>query len=214
MRKKFLEYGPEIFENYELLEMLLFNVIPYKDTNPIAHRLVSTFGSLFKVFTANVDDLLKVEGMTFNAAVFLNMFPAIYKRIEEERVNNVSFISERHECAAILEPEFLFAKNEKFCALFLDGMGKVLGVKCLFEGSFNVTQMSSKILLEKAFSYNSVCVCIAHNHPVGTSIPSRQDISSTQEIDKALKGVGITLLDHLIFDSNNDYVSFVDSGYL
>ena len=46
MRRKFLSYGPRIFDTYELLEMLLYHVIPYKDTNPIAKRLLMEFGSL------------------------------------------------------------------------------------------------------------------------------------------------------------------------
>ena len=43
MRRKFLSYGPRIFDTYELLEMLLYYAIPYKDTNPIAKRLLMEF---------------------------------------------------------------------------------------------------------------------------------------------------------------------------
>ena len=46
MRSKLESYGPRIFDTYELLEMLLYYVIPYRDTNPIAKRLLAAFGSL------------------------------------------------------------------------------------------------------------------------------------------------------------------------
>lgn len=36
MREKFESYGQEIFADYELIEMLLYNVLPQLDTNPIA----------------------------------------------------------------------------------------------------------------------------------------------------------------------------------
>ena len=36
MLSKLSLYGQRIFDTYELLEMLLYRVIPYKDTNPNA----------------------------------------------------------------------------------------------------------------------------------------------------------------------------------
>ena len=44
MRAKLLAHGQNIFDTYELLEMLLYHVIPYKDTNPVAKRLLYAFG--------------------------------------------------------------------------------------------------------------------------------------------------------------------------
>ena len=34
MRDKFIRHGADVFDTHELLEMLLYYVIPYKDTNP------------------------------------------------------------------------------------------------------------------------------------------------------------------------------------
>ena len=39
MRAKLKAHGARVFDTYELLEMLLYYVVPYKDTNPIAKRL-------------------------------------------------------------------------------------------------------------------------------------------------------------------------------
>ena len=36
MKDRYLESGAESFATHELLEMLLYSVIPYKDTNPVA----------------------------------------------------------------------------------------------------------------------------------------------------------------------------------
>ena len=40
MYEKLATFGCEVFNTYELLEMLLYSVVPYKDTNPIAKRLL------------------------------------------------------------------------------------------------------------------------------------------------------------------------------
>ena len=46
MRSKLIIHGQKVFDTYELLEMLLYYTIPYKDTNPISKRLLFTFGGL------------------------------------------------------------------------------------------------------------------------------------------------------------------------
>lgn len=57
MRQKVLEHGPAALADYELLEMLLFNVIPRRDTKPLAKSLISHFGSLLSLCRAEIDEL-------------------------------------------------------------------------------------------------------------------------------------------------------------
>ena len=71
LRARFLEEGLDGFENHQVLELLLFHVIPRGDTNPIAHRLIKRFGSLAAVFEADPKDLAVVEGVGERAAAFL-----------------------------------------------------------------------------------------------------------------------------------------------
>ena len=52
MIEKFLN-NPQSFSDHELLEVLLFYAIPRRNTNDIAHRLLRTFGSIEKVFSAD-----------------------------------------------------------------------------------------------------------------------------------------------------------------
>ena len=47
-------------QDHELLEILLFNAIPRKNTNPLAHELLSAFGSLEGVLRAVYEELLRV----------------------------------------------------------------------------------------------------------------------------------------------------------
>jgi DNA repair protein RadC len=54
MRKRFLNGGLEHFADHEALELLLFYAIPRRDVNPIAHELMSRYGSLSAVLAAPV----------------------------------------------------------------------------------------------------------------------------------------------------------------
>ena len=57
MRAKLVAHGARIFDTYELLEMLLYNVIPLKDTNPIAKKMLAAAGSLDRLLSLGEDEL-------------------------------------------------------------------------------------------------------------------------------------------------------------
>lgn len=57
MRLKILSKGAAILEDYEILEVLLYSIIPRKDTKPVAKQLLNQFGSLQNVLMANKDEL-------------------------------------------------------------------------------------------------------------------------------------------------------------
>ncbi len=74
MRDKFIRHGADVFDTHELLEMLLYYVIPYKDTNPMAHRLLERFSTLDGVFHASCEQLCEVSGIGQSVARFLRSF--------------------------------------------------------------------------------------------------------------------------------------------
>ena len=79
-KEQFLRRGLEGFADHEVLELLLYYAIPRRDTNEIAHRLIAKFGTLRGVFDAAPEELRQVEGMGENAALFLQLLPAVGRR--------------------------------------------------------------------------------------------------------------------------------------
>jgi DNA repair protein RadC len=54
-------------------------------------------------------------------------------------------------------------------------------------------------------------IIVAHNHPSGGIIPSKDDIEITSQLKAAGETLGIKLLDHIIFNQK-DYYSFLEKG--
>ena len=77
LKERFLNEGLLGFHDHNILELLLFYVIPRKDTNEIAHELLREFGSLSAVFDADIELLKQVPGIGDNAATFIKLIPQL-----------------------------------------------------------------------------------------------------------------------------------------
>ena len=78
-----LEHAERSLEEHELLEILLFNAIPRKNTNELAHALLSAFGSLDALFHAGTDELKAVPGVGGSTAAYLRIIGMFLERAEE-----------------------------------------------------------------------------------------------------------------------------------
>ena len=57
LRKKVIQYGIDVLENHEVLELLLFYSIPRRNTNDIAHQMLEEFETLPGVFAVSYTHL-------------------------------------------------------------------------------------------------------------------------------------------------------------
>ena len=71
-KERYRQVGADALADHELLELALFYAIPRQDTNPIAHRLLDTFGSLSAVFEASTAELMERGGLSKNAATVIH----------------------------------------------------------------------------------------------------------------------------------------------
>lgn len=77
VRRRFLQTGLDSFEDYQVLELLLFYAVPRRDVNETAHLLINRFGSLSGVLDAPEEELCEIPGVGPGVAQFLNLIPEI-----------------------------------------------------------------------------------------------------------------------------------------
>ena len=212
LKDRFLREGLDNFDELYVLELLLYYCIPRKDTNPIAHALLDTFGSLTGVLEATVEELERIPGISHNAATFLNLVHQTGRYYQVKRVQTGDILRTIDQCGNYLVPHFYGRENETVFLLCLDAKCKVLGCKLVGEGSVNSANIPIRRVVETALNTNATTVILAHNHPSGLAIPSDEDVETTMRVAKAMEAVEITLADHIVV-ADNDYVSMVQSGY-
>ena len=212
LKDRFLREGLDNFDELYVLELLLYYCIPRKDTNPIAHALLDSFGSLTGVLEATVEELERIPGISHNAATFLNLVHQTGRYYQVKRVQTGDILRTIDQCGNYLVPHFYGRENETVFLLCLDAKCKVLGCKLVGEGSVNSANIPIRRVVETALNTNATTVILAHNHPSGLAIPSDEDVETTMRVAKAMESVEITLADHIVV-ADNDYVSMVQSGY-
>ncbi len=208
VRQRYIANGIDAFAAHELVELLLFYGIPRRDTNPLAHRLINTFGSVSGVINAEYEMLMEVEGMTENAAVLLRLVRDLkrYCAMEERPLGMTMHKTEDY--VKYLLPRFEDLSAEEVWMLSLDILYRVIGVHQIGNGTPMMAEVSARDVVRFALADNAARVVIAHNHPSGIAIPSQADLDMTAGIARTLDTMGIKLIDHLIFASDTDCVSF------
>ena len=212
LRNEFLNLGEnQSMQEHKLLEMLLFYGIPQKDTNPIAHRLINTFGSFAAVFDADVEALAQVNGMTKNAAVLIKSVLPIARMYIASKSDVSDCIKTFDDIGKYFMAKYFGIKSETCSLLCLGGKGEVLSFEIISDGDLDSAGISIRTVIEQVIKTSANSVIIAHNHPSGIALPSTQDIEITKMIADALNTISVRLLDHIII-ANNDYISMAQSS--
>jgi len=210
LRNKIKKVGFESLEDHEKLEYLLFSFVPRRDTNAIAHELISTFGSYKKVLDTEPEVLATVKGMTQNAALFLHLLPdafSAYLLSDKDKA-----LTNSGACAEVVIARIGRKKEENFLILYLDEGCRVMKTELLSGGKRSVTVDREKVVAT-AVQCHASYVVLGHNHPNGNLSPSDADIDSTNRIAQALGMVGVKLADHLVV-SSYEYYSMQQNGLI
>lgn len=210
MKQRFLEEGLDHFSEVQVLELLLFYAVPLKDTNPIAHGLLDRFGSVSQVLEAPYEELKKVAGIGDHAATLIRLMTALSRFYQVDKASRVDILTTTDECARYMLPHFHGRTVETVFLLGLDAKCKVLGCKEVGEGGINSANVSIRRIVETAIAMGASTAVLAHNHPSGIAVPSREDILTTRRVNAALSLVDVVLLDSLVI-AEDDYVSMAAS---
>lgn len=204
VKNRFLKHGLDSFEDHQVLEALLFYAVPKKDTNELAHLLLNTFGSLDKVFEADYDELIKVNGIGENTASLIKFSQMlsqryIYSTFVEDghiRLNDPKIVKDY--CRNLFKGE----KKEIVYALALDSELYLIDKMKINSGEPDRVDIPFRTITEFAIKCNCTRMVLTHNHPNGSMLASRPDVFATTDVSEQLASVDIELVDHIVVGRN------------
>ncbi|KQO80903.1 hypothetical protein ASF29_19035 [Rhizobium sp. Leaf262] len=207
LRSKYRDNGDAALADYELLELLLFRLIPRRDTKPIAKALIARFGTFGGVMGAPISLLQEVKGVGENVALDLKLIASVSQRMLKSEIRKkevlASWSSVIDYCRAVMAHE----AREQFRILFLDKRNVLIADEVQGQGTVDHTPVYPREVVRRALELSSTAIILVHNHPSGDPTPSRADIEMTKTIVETAKPLGIAVHDHIIIGKDG-HVSF------
>ena len=198
LRQRFSSAGPASLADYELLELLLFRLIPRSDTKPVAKALLARFGSFGEVLGAPVHLLREVKGVGPSVALDLKVIAAAAQRMARSEVTGRDVLSSWAQVLDYCRAAMAFEEREHFRILFLDKKNVIIADEVQQTGTVDHTPVYPREAVKRALELSATAIILVHNHPSGDPTPSRADIEMTKLIVDTAKPLGISVHDHIV----------------
>ncbi len=202
LRHRFETGGDTALADYELLELILFRLIPRRDTKPIAKALLKRFGSLSGVLGAPANLLREVPGVGAGVATDLQVVAAINRRMQRADVIGRNVLDSWSAVLAYCQAAMAEQQREQFRILFLDKKNALIADEVQQSGTVDQPPVYPREVVRRALELSATAVILVHNHPSGDPTPSRADIAMTHKVVEACTPLAITVHDHIIIGRN------------
>lgn len=212
----------------ELLAVIIKTGTAGCDVMELSRRLIDAFGSADALVKTDLNTLRsgiksyndehpnrKIVGLGRVKTLQLAAAFELARRGYAARVVPAKTIGSSADAAAIFRAALgVNAEKETFWALPLDPKRHPLSEpQTVAIGTLNGVNVNPRDVFSIAVRWNAHSIVVAHNHPSGSSLPSRRDVDLTWGLYGAGKMMGIPLVDHIII-TNKSHYSFADNGRL
>ncbi len=197
LRTRYLKCGLDQFQPHEILELLLFRAIPRADTNPLAHHLLNSVGSLYDVLFASRDTLLQVDGIGPKSADLIREMADTARAAKLLEIASAPLLS--WDKLYLYSTEWFAGRPMGTVAvLLMDAQRKIIDVRLLAEEHLRRPMDYAETILTLCQEQNAVNAVLMHNHADGIMAASIEDLELTKDIYDVLAENGISLLEHVI----------------
>ena len=198
LRDRFMRGGDKALADYEMLELLLFNAIPRRDTKPLAKELIARFGTFAEVVSAPETRLREIKGVSERVITELKLVRAAALRLMQGQIMERKVLSSWDQVVAYCRAAMAYETREQFRILFLDKKNNLIADEMQQQGTVDHTPVYVREVVKRALELSATAIVLVHNHPSGDPTPSRADIDMTKMIIDAAKPLGVVVHDHII----------------
>lgn len=212
-REKLLNLGAKYLSDAEILAIFLRTGTRGKTALDIARELLSEFGSLKKLLTAEPPFFYRKPGIGKAKYATLKAAIELGRRYLEEPLEMGETLKNSQMTKRFLAGRLQHYAHEVFACLFLTSQNRVICFEELFQGTLTEATVYPREVMKRCLSHNSAKIILAHNHPSGNPTPSHADQELTRVLKESLALIDIQVLDHIVI-GKNDHFSFAETGLI
>lgn len=165
---------------HELLEILLFNAIPRRNTNDIAHRLLSAFGSIKGVFSATLVQLTSVKGVGESVAAYLICIGKFYEKYRDDGEETFPRKYDPNTFTEHISERYSRFDKEVLDFYLLDKRDRIIFYKSFTTDSTEQVVVNPNELTRILDVCTPYGLIVVHNHLKGSCLPSEADNKDDQ----------------------------------
>ncbi len=210
-REKALKYGLSCLSDSELLALSIGQGTKGLNVLGLSDKILRG-RTLKELKDLKVEDLMKIKGIGKAKALQIAAIFEILRRIENDE-EKVVFNSPEDVYNYIKKESLHRERQEKLIGIYTNTMNELLDEKTIAIGSLNVLSAKPRDIFFPAIQLNAYGIILIHNHPGGSSKPSKEDISFTENVRDLAFKLGFELLDHIIVGKKG-FFSFSREGLL
>ncbi len=213
LRERFLKYGLDGFQDYEIVELLITLGKPLSDCKPQAKEAIRRFKSLRGVLEASPEELQEISGIGPHSVFGIKFMQAVASRFLKEKSLQKPVCSSSQEIYEYFYHTMRGLPKEMIKVVYLNTQNEILDIHDLSQGTVDASYLYTREVMEKAISTRAVSFVLVHNHPSGNPEPSQSDHELTRAVVQAGLVMNIKLVDHIIIGDNRFY-SFAGEGWI
>ena len=134
-------------------------------------------------------------------------------QLTNKRFSKRRLLADPKEVKDYLSVKLSHVEHEVFCAIFLDNKHRILEFDEMFRGTIDGASVYPREVVKKSLKLNAAAIIFVHNHPSGSTTPSRLDINITNRLKDILALVDVRVLDHFIVGGSK-VLSMAEEGHI
>lgn len=200
---------------HEYLEMFLCYAIPRRNTNDLAHRLLSKFGCLPNVLSAPIEELQSVDGVGDGAAALLKCMGKLCEDYTNlfQASNALPKTYERDKFLAFINQTYVNLDKEVLDVYLMDSNSRIFRRERFSSGRETKVWIDAEALASLLVKTRPSGVILVHNHPFGEPEPSALDDQTTKQCAQICRMQNVVFCNHFIY-ANRGIYDYYGSGKL
>jgi DNA repair protein RadC len=197
-QERLAKMGAEVLSTAELLAVLLRVGVEGENAIQLGQRLLKEFNGLLGLQQATFMEICNQHGMGQAKTAQIKAAIDLGRRLAIQAAEDRVIIQSPDDAANLVQYEMSALEQEQLRVVTLNTRNHVLGIKTIYQGSLNSSQVRVGELFRPAIRENAAAIIVIHNHPSGDPSPSPDDVTITKTIINAGRLLDIQVLDHLI----------------
>jgi DNA repair protein RadC len=197
-RERLANMGAQVLSTAELLAILLRVGVEGENAIQVGQRLLQNFNGLAGLQRATYTEICAQHGIGAAKAAQIKAAIDLGRRLSAQSPEDRPIIHSPEDAADLVQYEMSTLEQEQLRVILLNTRNHVLGIKTIYQGSLNSSQVRIGELFRPAIRENAAAIIVIHNHPSGDPSPSPDDVAITKAMVEAGNLLDIQILDHLI----------------